>query len=826
MLSPQLRSQVNDLWEMFWSSGMTNPLTAIEQITYLILLKRLEGLDDERVKPIEKGGQGKPSLYGSRRNCTLPHHPILDGEVVDGICPGHNSCRWSVFSQDPEHDLLSQYVFPWLRRLDETFEVMGNGAAESQRRVAGYLEDAYFGLPPEKASTLIKAVGMVNRLFDAVGKRGANADLMGDIFEHLLSEISTSGKNGQFRTPRHIIRFLVELLDPKPSQRVVDPAAGSGGFLINTIQHLLVQASDSESVVYEWDGTPHRYTGGIGTEQSLAGRNFVGYDNDRTMVRIGWMNLILHGIENPEIVLRDALGPKLMDQAEYSLALANPPFTGSIDEEDLHERFLVAGKKNKVALTNKTELLFVWLLLDLLETGGRAAVIIPEGVLFGSAGAHRELRRQLLFEHELEAVISLPGGVFQPYTGVKTSVLIFQKVGQKHKREEMPRTKRVWFYEVESDGYSLDAKRNGQPTGDNDLWDALHKFRNRETLGESEEYFQPEVYQARWRTVDTNLIASYSHLAPEEGQIRGITELWRDLPEDLAETTRSVSEAAIPILDELVILHYGLVLAANANKRGRKSSEKAMLQTALKDLRAGLTGTNSKIKNNLERGDGSEEHAWKALRAALDLLDQRVLPADSVDEDLYTLPAFITEGLPKYNHPQPTNLFEGPQSGHSVGFTAEHHVFFNQLEVIKLFMKLDGYNVQLLRSRAVAPSLKPEKKKVRSWWVDVRVLARHDEWTNKEETIKGSHDANGNLRPEFLADDRIYNPDGTVKSVYLERGCIEADDLNLSAGRYRPLNLDTEEYAPPAEIIKGLQAMEGQIQEKLKRLLEMVEGVS
>lgn len=823
MLSPQLRSQVNGLWDMFWSSGMTNPLTAIEQITYLIFLKRLEGLDDERVK------QGKSSLFGPRANCSLPHSPDEKGQATNDKCQGHETCKWSYLSQFPDHNHLSQYVFPWLRQLDTTIEMMGNGVAESQKAAAGRLEDAYFQLPPEKANTLKTAVGMVDRLFASVGKRGANADLMGDIFEHLLSEISTSGKNGQFRTPRHIIRFLVELLDPKPGQRVVDPAAGSGGFLINTIQHLLVQASDSESVVYEWDGTPHRYTGGIGTEQSLAGRNFVGYDNDRTMVRIGWMNLILHGIENPEIVLRDALGPKLTDKADYSLALANPPFTGSIDEEDLHERFLVAGKKNKVALTNKTELLFVWLLLDLLETGGRAAVIIPEGVLFGSTGAHRELRRQLLFEHELEAVISLPGGVFQPYTGVKTSVLIFQKVGQKHKREEMPRTKRVWFYEVEADGYSLDAKRNGQPTGDNDLWDALHKFRNRETLGESEEYFQPEVYQARWRTVDSSLIEAYPELAPEEGQVRGISELWGDLPENLDDATKAVTDSVAPVLEELLAIHYSQVRDTGDAKRGKKPSEKTMLTTAKKELRAGLIGANGVAKNVLERGDGGAEHGWDALRKALDDLEAQLLLTESEDQDAFVLPAFLTEKLEKYNSSSPatTTLFDVPATDQAPTFTKELMRQAAQRSVVTAYMKLDGYNVQLLRSRTVAPSQKPDKKKVRSWWVDVRVWARHDEWTNKEETVTGSHDkTTGNLRPEFLADDRIYNPDGTVKSVYLEPGCIEADELNVSAGRYRPLNLDTEEYAPPAEIIKVLQAMEGQIQEKLKRLLEMVEGVS
>lgn len=807
---------------------MTNPLTAIEQITYLIFLKRLESLDDERVR------QGKLSLYGPRPDCNLPHSPDEKGETTNGKCQGHGTCKWSYLSNLPSHEHLSQFVFPWLRQLDTTIEMMGNGLDESQRAAAGRLEDAYFQLPPEKANTLKTAIGMVDRLFASVGKRGASADLMGDIFEHLLSEINSSGKNGQFRTPRHLIRFLVELLDPKPGQRVVDPAAGSGGFLINTIQHLLVRATEPENVVYEWDGTPHRFEGGVGMEQVFQGRNFVGYDNDRTMVRIGWMNLILHGIENPEIVLRDALGPKVNDKAEYSLALANPPFTGNIDEEDLHERFHQPGKRTSVAVTNKTELLFVLLLLDLLEVGGLAAVIVPEGVLFGSTGAHREVRRQLIFEHELEAVISLPGGVFQPYTGVKTSVLVFQKVGQKHQRDRMPRTKRVWFYEVEADGRSLDAKRSDQPTGDNDLWDALHKFRHKASLGESEEYFQPEIYPARWRLVDSELVASFPELAPEEGQTRGISELWRDLPESLEAATKAISEAAVPLLEELLALHYGRLRAVGEGRRGRRPTDLALLRAAWKELKAGLIGASGVAKALLERGNGSEEHGWKALGVSLKAFEQAVLPEDSAEEESFTLPEFLTKSISKqttrrialligvadYNHPKPTNLFEGAAP------PIENLLAQAQLQVVREFVKLDGYNLHLLRSWAVAPSPKLDKKKVRSWWVDVRVWARHDDWTDKDETVTGSHDASGNLRPEFLADDRIYNPDGTVKSAYLEPGCVEADELNLSAGRYRPLILDTEEFAPPAEIIKGLQAREGQIQEKLKRLLEMVEGVS
>ncbi len=295
---------------------------------------------------------------------------------------------------------------------------------------------------------------------------------------------------------------MVELVNPTPEDRIVDPAAGTGGFLFASIQHLLKEAmlrEAPEDLRLEWDGTPHRLVVS-NSDQWLHAEQFTGYDNDRTMVRIGWMNMILHGIENPRIERRDSLG-KGLDESEsecYTVVLANPPFTGNVDTKDLHERrFLQRGGKK--ALTNKSELLFLALFLDLLEPGGRAAVIVPEGVLFGSTIAHRELRRRLLFEHDLKAVISLPAGVFQPYTGVKTSILYFHKHrannDPKFSPGDAPYTQQVLFYEVLDDGYSLDAKRTelNQP---GDLPDALHKIEQRST---ATDYVRPRTYLDRWR---------------------------------------------------------------------------------------------------------------------------------------------------------------------------------------------------------------------------------------------------------------------------------------------------------------------------------------
>ena len=337
-------------------------------------------------------------------------------------------------------------------------------------------------------------------LFERVDTIGATSDIMGDTFEYLLSEIATAGKNGQFRTPRHIIRLMVELLNPKPGARVIDPAAGAGGFLFSTLNYILMRNTNPEQLRIEWDGTPHRVYGDLFTPTDYQdihrGIHYVGFDNDRTMVRIGWMNMVLHGIEDPQIHQRDSLArPKeedplrdLLESESADYVLANPPFTGSVDTADLDlSAFPKSGKSGKRAnqpITGKSELLFVWRMLDLLRVGGKCAVIVPEGVLFGNTEAHVRLRRELLTEHLIESIISLPAGVFQPYTGVKTSILVFQKKTRKEDRYKWkpidpPRTKQVWFYEVNEEAFTLDAKRNERRGQNNDLWDIVEKFKTR-----------------------------------------------------------------------------------------------------------------------------------------------------------------------------------------------------------------------------------------------------------------------------------------------------------------------------------------------------------
>ncbi len=816
MLSPQLRRQVYELWSMFWAAGMTNPLTAIEQITYLLFIKQLESVDRDRVD------HGKLSLFGRRPNCRLPHHPD-DSTGVDQTlpvssipreykdCHGHGTCRWSYIRHartvsDPTtgapitpHEHLSQYVFPWLRMLDETIQSTSsdaNGLHQSGQQ----MEDAYFQLPREKTATLQRAIATIDDLFKSIGSSSANSDIMGDIFEFLLSEIQTSGKNGQFRTPRHIIRFMIELLAPKPGQRVVDPAAGTAGFLINTIQYLLKEHTDKESVILEWDGTPHRIPGGkLDVERHLIGSNFTGFDNDRTMVRIGWMNMILHGIDHPSIVLRDTLGKSLPsdESRAHALALANPPFTGTVDEGDLHEtRFPRGTRATKGPITNKTELLFVWLLLDLLEVGGHAAVIVPEGVLFGSTNAHRELRRQLLFDHQIEGIISLPAGVFQPYTGVKTSILVFQKVKaetgraapSRTERGAAPRTEGVWFYEVTADGYSLDAKRDPQPLQPNDLWDALHKWNDKQV--NTTTYFQPEVYPVRWRLVDARAVQLFPHLAPEIDKVWGIHELFPELPQDPTEADSLVCSQQEPAITQL----YEDYLVAWGPQRleGVAPRDVRQLERALTPLNRAF---NDAIKRMLEDGfeDNAKKQLLQTLAAARQQAVQEIADLPQTDPSLATAPAVVRNGDPE------------------VKVDA----------IVREFAKLDGYRVHL-RSHSVSAQERPLQE-TRSWSVPVRVLLPREDWESPDGLIKGSHDEHGNVRPEYLATDTIYNPDGTIKSEYLSPDCIEALDLNLSASRHKPLAIQASAPTSATRIISELQRLEREIENGLVSLRSLVE---
>lgn len=443
MLSKTLERDIRSLWDAFWSGGIANPLTAIEQITYLIFLKRLEVMDDEQA-------DDQTSIFRGywdeeKRENVENKSKDDDKKLID-----KSTFRWSNILQMESQDRLRhmQIVFDWIKTLP--------GAQDR-------LRDAVFIIP--SATLLQKAVSTIDDLF--VPSR--NYDTLGDIYEYLLSEIAESGKNGQFRTPRHIIRAMIDMVDPRFGERICDPACGTGGFLVNSYLHILKEHTSDDILRFEADGTPAFIIGDkLSSEQieELRSNHFYGFDFDRTMVRLAWMNLIQHGMKDPQMNYADTLGSRFNERLSsgevggYDVILANPPFTGSIDKNDIGDTLQSLG-------STKTELLFVELIIQLLNTGGRAAVIVPEGLLFGSTRAHVNLRQKLVEENQLNAVISLPGGVFQPYTGVKTSILVFSKGGK---------TDEVLFYEVQADGYSLDAKRNPR-TEQNDLWDLVVKYR-------------------------------------------------------------------------------------------------------------------------------------------------------------------------------------------------------------------------------------------------------------------------------------------------------------------------------------------------------------
>jgi type I restriction enzyme M protein len=403
MLTGEIRNKVDKIWDAFWSGGISNPLEVMEQITYLLFLKRLDELEQRE--------ESKANTLGK------PMERSLFPKGKDPKKRLYQDLRWSHF-KDKEpgvmFEIVSDHVFPFLRTLggdDSTY--------------AHHMKDARFTIP--NAALLTKVVDLLSEL------PMESRDTKGDIYEYMLGKIASAGQNGQFRTPRHIIRLMVELMAPGPKDVICDPACGTGGFLVAAGEYLRER---HPAVLRDSKLKKHFHE-----------KAFHGFDFDSTMLRIGSMNMLLHGIENPSITYRDSLAQDHEGEAEsYTLLLANPPFAGSLDYDN------TAKDLQRIVKTKKTELLFLALFLRLLKTGGRAAVIVPDGVLFGSSNAHKELRRKLVEEQKLDGVISLPGGVFKPYAGVSTAILLFTKT-------DSGGTDRVWFYDCDADGWSLDDKR-------------------------------------------------------------------------------------------------------------------------------------------------------------------------------------------------------------------------------------------------------------------------------------------------------------------------------------------------------------------------------
>ncbi|MBZ4498450.1 class I SAM-dependent DNA methyltransferase [Dermacoccus sp. Tok2021] len=419
MITGEIRSKVDSVWNAFWSGGISNPLEVIEQITYLLFLRRLDDLQTL-----------------AERKALITGGPIENPMFL----PGQQHLRWSKLREKSPSEMfttMQTQVFPYLHQL-------GTQIGGDDSTFAHHMKDARFTIP--SAQLLAKVVDTIDEI--PMEKRDTN----GDLYEYMLGKIASAGQNGQFRTPRHIIELMVDMTAPKPTDRICDPACGTAGFLMVASEYLREHHSEL-------------FTDAV-LRKAFHSTTFNGFDFDNQMLRIGSMNMLLHGVENPEISYRDSLSEGAAgDAGQYSLILANPPFAGSLDYDS------TSAELQRVAKTKKTELLFLALFLRLLEPGGRAAVIVPDGVLFGSSKAHKELRRIFVEDQKLDAVVKLPSGVFRPYAGVSTAILFFTKT-------DSGGTDDVWFYEVRADGLSLDDKRN--PVEANDLPDVRARWAQRD----------------------------------------------------------------------------------------------------------------------------------------------------------------------------------------------------------------------------------------------------------------------------------------------------------------------------------------------------------
>ncbi|MBO6061726.1 MAG: SAM-dependent DNA methyltransferase [Clostridia bacterium] len=446
MITGELKNKIDSLWDIFAAGGIVNPLTVIEQITYLMFIHDLDESDNLRAK--------EAAMLG------LPYKSIFADEVeVNDRKVEGKQLKWSVFRDFPAgrmYSTMQELVFPFIKNLH----------GDKNSAYSRYMDDAIFMIPTPLV--LSKVVDSLDGVYSLMSE-AQSSDIRGDTYEYLLSKIAQSGLNGQFRTPRHIIKMMVELMDPKAEEVICDPACGTSGFLVAAGEYL--KERRREEIFFNRVKKDH-----------YMNHMFHGYDMDRTMLRIGAMNMMTHGVDNPFIEYRDSLSDQNPDKDKYSLILANPPFKGSLDAD------IVSADLLKMVKTKKTELLFLALFLRMLRVGGRCACIVPDGVLFGSSAAHKAIRKELIEDNRLEAVISMPSGVFKPYAGVSTAVLIFTKTGHGG-------TDKVWFYDMQADGFSLDDKRS--PVNENDIPDIIARFRSFNSLpleGKGDRGAVDEVY--------------------------------------------------------------------------------------------------------------------------------------------------------------------------------------------------------------------------------------------------------------------------------------------------------------------------------------------
>lgn len=444
----KLKSLIDKLWQNFWEGGIANPLTAIEQITYLIFMKRLDDMEAKRERDAEFTGEKYTSRFSGKFKVPGSNEEVYKNEL-----------RWSVFKHKPADEMLLHVqtkVFQFVKSLE------GGQAFIKSMKNAVFIID--------KANLLVTAINIIEDIFkeiekDATENGQAFQDIQGDVYEMLLSEIASAGKNGQFRTPRHIIKLMAELVAPQLGQQIADPSCGTCGFLLGAYQYILTQLvvqNNPNEVWVDEDGFYRASITAMLTDKlrTILDRTLTGYDIDTTMVRLGLMNMMMHGIDEPQIDYKDTLSKTYNEDSRFDVVMANPPFTGNIDKGDINEGLKLP--------TTKTELLFVERIFTMLKMGGTAAVIVPSGVIQNSGKAFEAVRKMLVEQTELKAVIAMPSGVFKPYAGVSTAILLFTKGGE---------TNDVWFYDMQADGYTLDDKRN--KITESDLPDIVQRYKTR-----------------------------------------------------------------------------------------------------------------------------------------------------------------------------------------------------------------------------------------------------------------------------------------------------------------------------------------------------------
>ena len=510
MVTGAIKNKVDKIWTDIWAGGITNPLTVIEQLTYLMFIRSL----DEKELATEE-------------------FENMAGEKMEHIFPASEagqSMRWSKFKDKDSREIfltMQQRVFPAIKEMkygrlpdfDENGELVEieddpTRPDEGNTAFARYMDDAMFLIPTPQVLQKI-----ITGLEDLYTHDIADLDMQGDLYEYMLGKLATAGRNGQFRTPLHIIDMMVELVQPTPDDFICDPACGTAGFLVSSAQYLREH--------YEDTMTPEQW-------QYFAGPMFTGFDMDRTMLRISAMNLMLHSITNPDIDYKDSVSKQNSIRSKYTVCLANPPFKGTVDAESINDDL------KAVTNTKKTELLFLALFLRMLKTGGRCACIVPDGVLFGSSKAHQSIRKELIENHQLRAVISMPSGVFKPYAGVSTAVLVFTKTGAGG-------TDRVWFYDMKADGFSLDDKRT--EVKENDIPDIIARFQNLDAEDDrkrtEQSFFVPkEEIAANGYDLSINKYKETEYVPVE---YPSTTEILADLHELEMEITKGLAE-----LEEMV----------------------------------------------------------------------------------------------------------------------------------------------------------------------------------------------------------------------------------------------------------------------------------